>query len=335
MPQPLVGQVHIATALTTIATAYIQDESNYIADKAFPNVPVEHQADKYFIFRKGDFFRDQAQARADATESAGGGFNMDTGSYAASVWAFHKDVGDQVRRNADPAVDIDVATTKLIMQTLMIRRDRAFVAKYLANGVWGTDITGVSANPSATQTIYWNDDANGDPFTDISTGQTTILQNTGQMPNLFLISWNVYQALRKHPLVIDRIKYTTEAFAGTVTPKLLAQLFDVDEVLVSKAVYNSGAEATSGSGSDSFAFIANKDALLFYRPQAPGLMIPSAGYTFSWSGLSQGLNTLGIRISQIPMPWLGLNTIRTEGEMAYDMQVIGSDLGYHFSGIVQ
>lgn len=335
MPQPLFGQVHIAAALTTIATAYIQDDDAYVADKIFPNVPVEHQADKYFIFRKGDFFRDQAQKRSDATESAGGGFNMDQGSYSADVWAFHKDVGDQVRRNADPAVDIDVATTKFIMQTLMIRKDRQFVSKYLTNGVWGTDITGVGSNPSATQAIYWNDDANSDPITDIANGQTTVLQNTGHLPNVLLISWPVYQALRKHPLIIDRIKYTTQAFSGTITPKLLAELFDVEEVVVSKAVYNSGAESTSGSGSDSFAFIANKDALLVYRPAAPGLMIPSAGYTFSWSGLAAGLNSLGVRISQIPMPWLGMNTIRTEGEMSFDMQVVGSDLGYHFSGIVQ
>lgn len=333
MPQPTFSQVHIAAALTMIATAYIQDETSYVADKIFPNVPVNHQADKYFIFRKGDFFRDQAQKRADATESAGGGFNLDQGSYSADVWAFHKDVGDQVRRNADPSVDIDVATTKFIMQTLLIRRDRQFASKYLTTGVWGTDITGIASAPSATQAIYWNDDANGDPFTDIATAQTTILQNTGMMPNVLLLAWPVYQALRKHPLVIDRIKYTMGAEAKAITPALLAAAFDVEEVVVSKAVYNSAIEATTDNAS--MAFIASKSALLVYRPAAPGLMIPSAGYTFSWSGLAEGFNTMGVRILQIPMPWLGANTIRTDGEMAFDMQVIGSDLGYYFSNIVQ
>src|SRR5271163_3419457 len=111
MPQPTVSAVHIQAALSVIATAYLQDAKNYIADDVFPNVPVEHQADKYFVFSKDDFFRDEAQQRADTAESAGGGFNLGTNSYLAEVWAYHMDLGEQTRRNADPAVDMDVATT--------------------------------------------------------------------------------------------------------------------------------------------------------------------------------------------------------------------------------
>ena len=33
------------------------------------------------------------------------------------------------------------------------------------------------------------------------------------------------------------------------------------------------------------------------------------------------------------MNWLGLGTVRTEGEMAFDMQVVGKDLGVFFSAI--
>lgn len=330
MPQPTVTQVHVQAALTQIAVAYLQEEDAYVADKIFPVVPVQHQADKYWIYSKNDYFRDEAQLRSDATESAGGGFNLTTQSYSAGVWAFHKDVGDQVRRNADPALDIDVATTKFIMQRMMIRRDRFFMGKYVTNSVWNTDITGVASAPSGSQTIYWNDDANSDPFSDIATGQTTILQNTGFEPNCLLLSWPAYQVLRKHPLVIDRIKYTNPAYAGTITPQLLAEAFDIEDVYVSKAVYNSASEGLSAS----FSFVMGKDALLVYSAPEPGLMVPSAGYTFSWEGFT-GLNNMGVRIAQIPMPWLGNNTVRTEGEMAFDMQVVGADLGYHFSGIVQ
>lgn len=341
MPQPTYSDVHIAAALTQIATAYIQDEANYVADKLFPNVPVEHQSDKYFKYSKDDFFRDEAQLRADATESAGGGFNLGTSSYSAGVWAFHKDVGDQVRRNADPALDLDVATTKFIMQKLLIRKERFFASTYVTNGVWGTDISGAaSGSTTSTSTVYWNDDANSDPISDVATGVLTILQNTGFKPNKLMLTWPVYSILRKHPLVIDRIKYTTQAFSGTVTASLLAQLFDVEEVVVSSAVYNSAAEGEVTSGTltstvtGSYSFINGKDALLLYVPSSPGLMIPSAGYTFAWSGFT-GLNTMGVRILQIPMPWLGYNTVRTEGEMAFDMQAVGTDLGYHFSAIVQ
>lgn len=332
MPQPVYSDVHVQAALTQISVAFIQDESHYIADRVFPIVPVVHQADRYFVYSKDDFFRDEAQLRADATESAGGGFNMSTQSYSASVWGYHKDIGDQTRRNADPAVDIDVAATKFCMEKMLIRRDAFWAAQYMQANIWGTTITGVAASPSGTQTIYWNDDANGDPFTDIATAQTTILQNTGYEPNVLVLAWPVYQALRKHPLVIDRVKYTMGggAMASNITPDLLAQAFDVEEILVSKAVYNTAAEGATGS----YSFIVGKNALLCYRAPAAGLWQPSAGYTFAWQGFT-GLNNIGVRILQIPMPWLGASMVRTEAEMAFDMQIVSSSLGYFFSGIVQ
>jgi hypothetical protein len=113
-----------------------------------------------------------------------------------------------------------------------------------------------------------------------------------------------------------------------VTEALLAQAFAIDQVVVSKAVYNSAAENLAAS----MSFVAPKSALMVYRPPAPGLMVPSAGYTFGWQGFT-GLNNLGVRVAQIPMNWLGLGTIRNEAEMAFDMQIVGKDLGFYFSGI--
>lgn len=332
MPQPVYSDVHISAALTQISVAYLQSERNYIADRVFPVIPVVHQTDQYFVWTKDDWFRDQAQLRADAAESAGGGFNLSTQSYSAKVWAIHKDVGDQVRRNADPAVDIDVASTKWCMQQLLIRRDRFFASQYMTTGVWGTDMTGAATGNGTSTLTYWNDDGAGDPITDVSNAQTTILQNTGYKPNKFVIAWPVYQALRKHPLVIDRIKYTMGggALAVNITPELLAGAFDVEEVVVAQGVYNTAAEGATGS----YSFIVGNNALLCYSTATPGLWEPTAGYTFAWQGFT-GLNNLGIRVLQIPMPWLGASMTRTDAEMSFDMQVVGKDLGYYFSGIVQ
>lgn len=71
-----------------------------------------------------------------------------------------------------------------------------------------------------------------------------------------------------------------------------------------------------------------------YAAPSPGLMEPSAGYIFPWTGLLEGTGgTEGVAIAQIDMPWLGLGTVRTEGQMAFDMQTVGTDLAVFFSGI--
>ena len=336
LPQPTYTDVHVSAALTNISVAYLQDEEWYIADKVFPMVPVEHQTDQYFVWNKGDFFRDEAQLRADGAESAGTGFNLTTASYSAKVYALHKDIGPQLRANADPAIDIDATTTRVLTQKALIKRDRIFTQKFLTTGVWGaygvgTDVVGTAGGTVGGATPpFWNDDANGDPFTDMQNAQTAILQNTGYAPNRLVLSWPVFAALRKHPLVLDRIKYTSRPEAKNITEQLLADMFDVEKVVVARAVYNSAQEGAT----DSFNFIVGKHALLCYAAETPGLMEPSAGYTFGWRGFT-GLNDLGIRANQIPMNWLGVGTTRDEVEMAFDMQVVGAQLGCFFSNIVQ
>ena len=93
---PTRQQVHIDRALTNISVAYMQDASNFIADKVFPIIPVQKQSDLYFIYRREDFLRDEAQERAVGTESAGGNYNIDKSEpYFCRVYAFHKDVNEQ------------------------------------------------------------------------------------------------------------------------------------------------------------------------------------------------------------------------------------------------
>ncbi len=97
---PTKNQAHIDKALTNISVAYMQDESSFIADKVFPRIPVRKQSDVYFVYNKGDFFRDEARVRAGASESVGGDYGVEAADpYYCRVHAFHKDVTEQDRAN--------------------------------------------------------------------------------------------------------------------------------------------------------------------------------------------------------------------------------------------
>jgi hypothetical protein len=60
-------------------------------------------------------------------------------------------------------------------------------------------------------------------------------------------------------------------------------------------------------------------------------MIPSAGYTFSWTGL-MGSSAMGGRITKFRMDHLKAD--RVEIEMSFDHKVVASDCGVLFAGIV-
>jgi hypothetical protein len=324
MPQPNINSVHIDAILTNISVAYIQKQENFIADKVFPVVPVDKKSDKYFTYTKNDWFRDEAQRRADATESAGSGYSLNTGSYSADVWAFHKDIGDQTIANADAPLNPLREATEFVTSRLMLRRELQWVSDFFTTGVWSTDITGVAGTPSSGQTKQWSDYTSSDPINDIEAAKSAILSTTGMSPNTLVLGYEVFRQLKNHPDLVDRIKYTS---SQTITEDMLARMFDLDRVLVAKAV-----KATNNEGATAaYSFAYGKGALLAHVASAPGLLTPSAGYTFSWTGVSGGIGSnIGVRSFRME----SLKAERVEAEMAFDNKVIGADLGYFWTTIV-
>lgn len=327
MPQPSPNDVHVDRPLTNISVAYMQSRRDFVCDRLFPMVPVGKQGDLYYRYDKSFFFRDEAKLRAPATESAGGGYGVTTDSYYCPVYAFHKDVDPQTRANHDTPLDADRDATRFVTGRLLLKREKLFLSEYFKTGLWTGSTTGADITPGT----LWS--ASGStPIEDIEAEIWGVHEKTGEFPNKLLLGKDVYKTLRNHSTVLERIKYTER---GRVTPQLLAALLappDVDdfEVLVAKAIENTAKEGAA----DSMAYIANpKDALLVHAAPSPGLMTPSAGYIFGWSGLL-GSGVTGSRIVRIPMDWLGIGTERVECELALDMKVVAADMGVYFDGAV-
>lgn len=323
---PTMQNAHIDRALTNTSVAYMQDASAFIADKVFPIVKVKRQSDVFYIYNKGDFMRDEAALRGSGSESAGGDYGVEASDpYYCRKHAFHKDVTPEERANYDEPLNADTDATDFVTQKMLIRREMEWASKFFKSGVWGTEITGVASEPSEGQTIQW-DQPTSNPIGDITNAGVGMAGSTSFKPNTLVLSPVVFNALKNHEDILDRIKYTQK---GIVTEDLLATLFGVDKVHVAWAVVNSAAKGTD----DKVGFIMGKHALLCYSAPAPGLKKPSAGYIFAWSGL-EGSGAYGNRIVRLPMDMLGLGTERIEGEIAFDAKQICKDLGVFFKDIV-
>lgn len=319
MPQPTNADVHVNRPLTNISLAYIQSARHFVASQVFPIVPVSKQSDSYFIYTKNDWMRDEMQRRAPGAESAGSGYNVSTTTYQCDVWALHKDIDDQTMANSDSPLNPERDATVWLTQLALRRMERQFNTDFFTTSVWGTDVVG------GTDFTIWDTYATSDPITDIETGKRTILANTGMMANTLVLGYDTFRFLKNHPDLVDRVKYTS---AETLTEQMLARLFDVDRVLVSRAAYATNVEG----GTAAYDFAAgDNDALLCYVAPNPAPLTPSAGYMFSWDGVSDGLGeTVGMTSFYIPER----RSQRVEIQMAWDNKVIGSDLGYFFSNAV-
>ena len=308
MPNPTQSDVHINSPLSNISVAYMQEQDNFIADKVFPTIPVEKQSDSYFIFDKGDFLRDEALPRGDSEESAGSGFRLSNTTYNCQVDAFHKDVGEQVMANADAVLNFDVSVTEYVTRKVLLRKDKKFASTFFQTGVWATD---------SSPATLWDAGTPSDPAVHVDLAKTTILNSTGYMPNTMVIPWAVLAVLRKSPFIKDQFKYTSN---DSIDDKMIAKYLGLKNLIVAKSVQNTAKEGATSTG----ASILGKSALVCYVPENPGLMTPSAGYTFAWKGYTKSVD--GVRVSRIPVPLKKAE--RFEVEYASDMKVIGADLGY-------
>jgi len=326
--QPTPGDVHVNAPLTNISVAYLQSASDFVAAKVFPNIPVSKQSDRYYVYNRGDFNRDEMEERAPGTESAGSGYSLDnTPTYFANQYSLHKDIPDQVRANADAALNPDREATVFVTTKALIKREKLFVNKYFKSGVWGTDITGVNSAPGAGQVLRWNDAAS-DPIVNVRDAKRAVRQSTGFEPNKLVLGRAVYDALVDHPDIIDRVKYgQTPGAPAKAALATLAALLEIDEILVMNAIENTAKEGQTASHN----FIGGKHAMLCHSASAPGLMTPTAGYTFSWTGL-MGNGIEGNRIRQFRLEREGVD--RVEIDMCFDLKVVASELGYFFNTIV-
>lgn len=328
MPQPTAGDVHVNRPLTNISIAMVQDAANFVAARVFPSISVASKSDTYYVYDRGEFNRDEMEERAPSTETAGGGYTVDaTPTYNCRLHGFHKDIDDQIRSNADSQFQLDREATIFVTNKALVKREKLWVSKFFAGGLWTNDWDGVSAGPGANQVLQWSDPAST-PIENVRAAKTSVLESTGFRPNTLVLGQRVADALMDHPDFVDRVKYgQTNGGPAMVDEAVLARLFGVERVMVMAAIENTAAKGATNAHS----FIGGKKALLCYSAPTPGLMTPSAGYTFSWTG-HLGAGAEGNRIKKFRME--NLSSDRVEIEMAFDQKMIAADLGFFWDTIV-
>ena len=319
------SSVHIDQPLTNLTLAYVQSQENFIADKVFPTVGVTKQSDKYYIYDRASMNRSgDVKKLAPRTEVDRIGLALSNSSYFADVYGLGMDFDEQTLANEDAALEIRAAGAQTLVNRILIDREEKFASTFFAAGVW----TGQS-----TPANLWSDYTNSTPITDVTTARRAMqLTSGGYKPNTMVVGKEVRDILINHPDILARLNGgATVSNTALVTNAKLAEIFEVENFYVMEAVKNSGAEGLAESN----AFIGGKHALLTHTPSSAGLMTPAAGLTFAWNSIS-GVNNLGVSIESFSDDALKRMQVaeHIQAKLAYDMKVVGADLGYFFNTVV-
>lgn len=266
--QPTVNSVHIDVGLTDISVRYSNTE--YIGPLVAPRVQIGNRTNKFWTYGTENL-RNDAQVRAPGASAPRSGYTQSTGSIAVETYSMEHAVPDELRANADSPLDPDRDGTMFATDVIDLKLEKQVAALVNTSANWTTNVT-----LSGTQ--QWSDYTNSDPFSDIKTARLTVRKQVARRPNTGVLGVETFEALALHPDLLDRVKYTgSQDRPAMVTAQMMAEMFQLDQVLVGAAVENTANEGAT----DVIGFVWGKHAWIGFVADAPALMTPSAAYVFT------------------------------------------------------
>lgn len=285
---PLKSQLHVNQLLSNVSVKY--QNSEYIWDKVFPQVPVIKDTDLYRVYDRN--FKVPETKRAAKGVAREFQFEVSTSTYALEQHALKDYVGVDEAENYDQG-SLQVDTTENLTDAIY-RRIELSVANLFTTTSWSLNVSLASANAWTANTTV------SDPIPIVDTATSTVIANSGKTTNFMILPRDGYIAAKNHVSVLDRVKYTS----AEVSTAMLAGLFSVPELLVPTSVQDTAAEGVAASISAMWGDVA----FLGWKPSSPGLKTPSCGYTFlkstprvrSWFDDERNANAIEVEIKFQP-----------------------------------
>ncbi|MDD3494183.1 MAG: hypothetical protein PHZ19_11885 [Candidatus Thermoplasmatota archaeon] len=252
-------------ALTGISVAYRNPE--YVWDRVFPVVQTNgRESDFYFVYDPGNWFRNEARVVAPGDTTPVAGMILSKEPYVAEEYGVKQPLPERILKNQDPPLDLMASAAVYTADKVHLRLETNLANMIFRTGVWANDV-----DITATSTPW--DAAGANIIGDIKAAFDAVRGTGAKRPNTLLVSPDVWEVIAEDASILDRIRYTQRA---VLTKDLLAALLEIDRVLIGNTIVN-----TAPAGAEPvFANVWPEGVLAAYVAPTPGLMMPTAGYTF-------------------------------------------------------
>jgi len=274
---PLPSNFVIDAGLTAIVQNYSNPDVTLIADDVMPRVDVGGELYKYDVFNVADNFTvpDTTIGRRGAPNQVEFGASQKTASVVdrgldAPVPVRDIQTAEAQRSAGNSTYDPEARAVETVSNLVKLDREVRVAATVQNAANYDTDK--VIALSGSDQ---WSDPAS-DPLGVITDGcDSTFIAR----PNIGVATRRVLTALSRHPVIVESIR-GTGATRGMVRREEIAELFELDEILVGDSYVNT---ARPGRAVDMKRTWGNSFALLYRNraAQAQGGM-PTWGFTAEW-----------------------------------------------------
>ncbi len=212
-------------------------------------------------------------------------------------------------RNVEDPFNAERDETLGLASILWLEKEKA-----LADVLSDTAI--LTQNVTLAGASQFSDYNNSDPIGVSADARAAVMAGCGDVPNLAIMDWLVWNKMRYHPQLLDALGYKY-ARPGGLTTDEMASALGVEKVLYGMARYNSAAEGQT----DVLAPCWGKHLIFAVSPASAGVMQNSLGYMVRLEGSSP---RKVYKEAQFNPP--GSTKILCEDE--YDMLISNAACGY-------
>jgi len=259
--------------LSSAAKGY--SNNTLVGATLFPTVPVSSRGGKVTQFGKEAFML-YATGRSPGQNTKRITFGYDGFSFTLESHSLEGLLPIETMQEADavPGIDMGSTTVNGVQDIIALRleKQRADVARDPSKYATSNKVV-------LSGTAQWSDYSGvSDPITDVEKGKEAVRKRIGKRPNVGVMGAAVFSALKQHPKIIERTKYTGR---DVPTAELLASFFDLQKIEVGDAIYADDA--------GNFADVWGKDFVLAYVEigTVAERGKPSYGYTYQLAGYPQ------------------------------------------------
>lgn len=253
------------------------DRQGFIGLQVAPVVNVASQAGTFGKIPLEQLLANRETKRAPGSGYARGTFKFETSSYACEEHGAEEVVDDREAQMYAEYFDAEMVSGQRALD-VVVRNYEKRIADMIFNA---TTWTGSGLTTGVTN--EWDDHDNATPIADVDAAAKKVWDGCGMWPNALVVNRRVFKNLRLCAEVQDAIASSgagESIVQGRITPGLLAQVFDVDFVIVAGSAKNTAKEGQSASlspiWSDEYAMVCRIATTADFRE-------PCIARTFHWS----------------------------------------------------
>lgn len=281
MPSP---SASLATLRPDLAESFVEfdlamDQQGFIADEVFPVIDVASQSGTFGKIPIEQLLQSRDTKRAPGSGYARGKFTFQTATYACLEHGAEEPVDDREAKMYAEYFDAEQIASLRAYSAVLRNAEQRVADAVFNTGTW----TGSELTTAITNEWDSNHAADAVPITDVEAAVNKVYDGSGLWPNALIINRKVFRNLRNLDQIIERINSAGAGNASKpsdITEAMLAQVFDLDYVIVAGASKNSAKEGQSATPAQIWS---SEYAMVCKIATTGDFREPCIGRTFHWS----------------------------------------------------